>query len=258
MSNKEIKFSNKYWQEVDEMEEFSLKIDFYNMLFTNINIDELEATTKADKFYWDNRNKHIYADPKKYLDTIKKAVKADAENTGEEYDEYLAYNIYNDFIDDYGRETDQIENYFQLYEKYRQNLEILATHKLFLKILLQNENITYKEDIDLLNIYIALIQNYVEVQVIMLIQEVMIEYFKVDYEVNYPLNPFIDLIDDFNIFLNRQGYKIKLDKKLELPKEKTKKFIKEKINLYQNPQKQINQVIEYSSISVGIEGINEE
>ena len=88
-----IKHSNKYWQEVDEMEEFSLKIDFYNMLFTNINNEEIEARAKADEFYWDNHNKHIYANPKKYLDTIKKAVKADAEKTGEEYIVYSASGV---------------------------------------------------------------------------------------------------------------------------------------------------------------------
>lgn len=253
----EKKTTNKYWQEVYEMEELSIKIEFYKMLSTNINNEEWEDRKKAEKFYNENKNKHVNKQFEKYLQTIDKA-HSQIVKYKDERKEHSTVNIAVDRYSDLEEKIKEVKNYFLLFQKYRQNLELSSKDTIFLDIITTNKSIVYKNETKLLEIAVGLVSNYFEIQAIKLIQKCMLSHFKVSYKVKFPTKPFRDLINTYSKFVELQGYKLNFEKELEFPTDEMNKFIENEVDSLENPQMQINNVIEHHNASIGIEAINEE
>lgn len=251
------KTDNKYWEKSKKMEELTIKTFFYGYLMNNINNEELEERKKAKDFYNDNKLKTIFENPKKYFDCIKKAVELDCENKGIEYNHKTAVSYIENHSNNLSNQRQKVKNFFKLYQMYRDDLSILSKDNSFIDILLQNENIEYSDNLQLLNIAIDLIQNYLEVQAIKIIQNLLAEEFKIKYRVTWPTSPFKKAIDDYIKFLNRLGYYLDLSKSIDLPIKETEEFIKKEIRFFNTPESQINKVIENYQVSISIEEIND-
>lgn len=248
---------NKYWEKSKKMEDLTIKVFFYEYLMNNINNEEQEEREKAEDFYNDNKLKTIFENPKKYFDCIKKAVELDCENKGIEYDHKTTISFIEEYSKNLREQTQKVKNFFKLYQIYRQDLSIAFKDNIFIDILLQNENIEYSDNLNLLNVAADLIQNYLDAQAIKIIQNSMAKEFKVKYRVSWPTTPFKEVIDNYIKFLNRLGYCLKLSKSIDLPIKETEDFIKKEIDFLNSPQSQINKVIENHEASISIEGIND-
>lgn len=251
------KTDNKYWEKSKKMEELTIKTFFYGYLMNNINNEELEERKKAKDFYNDNKLKTIFENPKKYFDCIKKAVELDCENKGIEYNHKTAVSYIENHSNNLSNQRQKVKNFFKLYQMYRDDLSMLSKDNSFIDILLQNENIEYSDNLQLLNIAIDLIQNYLEVQAIKIIQNLLAEEFKIKYRVTWPTSPFKKAIDDYIKFLNRLGYYLDLSKSIDLPIKETEEFIKKEIRFFYTPESQVNRVIENYQVSISIEEIND-
>lgn len=251
------KLSNKYWKKATEMEALTPKVSFYEYLMNNINNEEQESRKKAEEFYKKNKKKSLYNNSKLYIEYVRKAIELDGQNKNVEYDYKDVVSYIEKELEKLKEQSKKITIFFKLYETYRQDLEILSKDSIFINILLENENIEYSNQSDLLNIAIDLIQNYIEVQSIKNIQNVVLENLKVKYRVVWSTKPFRQVIEEYLKFLSRLGYKLNIDKPIDLPNKETKEFIKKEVDFLDNVQEQINKVFEHYQVSISIEGANE-
>lgn len=244
--------NTRNWEKVFEMESLSIKIEFYKLFLTNFNNEEQEDREKAEKFYNENKDKHINKRFEEYITAIEKACLED-----KELNKFGATSVATHRYYKLSNRIKEVKNYFLLFQKYRQALDSLNKDNIFLDIILSNKSIVYKNDTKLLEIMGGFISSYFEVQAIKLIQECMLSRFDVSYKLKFPTKPFKDTIDLYSSFVESQGYKINYEKELEFPTSEIKNFIENEIDFLDNPQTQVNKVIDHYNVSIGIESIDE-